>query len=108
MTVTSLVAAALEQPDYQTNELGHPASFGIVSLVGEDQALEIDRLLRTYLSPDVYERHRVLCGTPAQFQGDERDVVFISMVDTPTGGPLPFRYHQTIHQRFNVAASAAR
>jgi very-short-patch-repair endonuclease len=108
MSVTSLVAAALEQPDYQTNELGHPTSFGIVSLVGEDQALEIDRLLRTYLSPDVYERHRVLCGTPAQFQGDERDVVFISMVDIPAGGPLPFRDQQMFKQRFNVAASRAR
>src|ERR1700693_5133825 len=33
------------------------------------------------------------CGNDsAQFQGDERDVVFISMVDTLAGGPLPIRH----------------
>ena len=106
--IVSLIAAALEQTEYQTNEFGRPSSFGVVSLVGEEQALEIDRLLRNYLSPDVYERHRLLCGTSAQFQGDERDVVFLSVVDVPTGGVLPFRDQQMFKQRFNVAASRAR
>jgi very-short-patch-repair endonuclease len=106
--VASLAAAALEQPEYQKNEFGDRTSFGVVSLVGEEQALEIDRLLREHIPPDVYERHRLLCGTPAQFQGDERDVVFLSVVDTPTGAPLPFRDQQMFKQRYNVAASRAR
>jgi very-short-patch-repair endonuclease len=106
--ITSLIAAALEQPEYQKNEFGERTSFGVVSLVGEDQAIEIDRLLRTYSPPDLYERHRMLCGTPAQFQGDERDVILISVVDAPTGTPLPFRDQQMFKQRFNVAASRAR
>jgi very-short-patch-repair endonuclease len=79
-----------------------------VSLVGEEQALEIDRLLRKHLAPDVYERHRLLCGTSAQFQGDERDVVFVSVVDAPTGATLHFRDQQMFKQRYNVAASRAR
>jgi len=106
--IASLIVAALEQKEYQTNEFGRPSSFGVVSLVGEEQALEIDRLLRTYLAPDLYERHRLLCGTSAQFQGDERDVVFLSVVDVPTGGALHFRDQQMFKQRFNVAASRAR
>lgn len=106
--IASLTIAALEQTEYQTNEFGLASSFGVVSLVGEEQALEIDRLLRTYLSPDLYERHRLLCGTSAQFQGDERDVVFLSMVDAPKGEFLPFRDQQMFKQRFNVAASRAR
>ena len=106
--IASLIVAALEQKEYQTNEFGVPCSFGVVSLVGEEQALEIDRLLRTYLSPDLYERHRLLCGTSAQFQGDERDVVFLSMVDAPKGEFLYFRDQQMFKQRFNVAASRAR
>jgi very-short-patch-repair endonuclease len=56
----------------------------------------------------VYERHRVLCGTSAQFQGDERDVVFVSVVDAPAGGALHFRDQQMFKQRYNVAASRAR
>jgi very-short-patch-repair endonuclease len=106
--IASLIVAALQQKEYQTNEFGHPSSFGVVSLVGEEQALEIDRLLRTYLAPDLYERHRLLCGTSAQFQGDERDVVFLSVVDAPKGGFLHFRDQQMFKQRFNVAASRAR
>jgi very-short-patch-repair endonuclease len=106
--VAALIAAALEQPEYQNNEFGRPSSFGVVSLVGEEQALEIDRLLRTHLAPDLYERHRLLCGTSAQFQGDERDVVFLSVVDAPTGDTLHLRDQQMFKQRFNVAASRAR
>jgi very-short-patch-repair endonuclease len=106
--VASLATSVLEQPEYQMNEFGDRTSFGVVSLVGEEQALEIDRLLRAHISPDVYERHRFLCGTPAQFQGDERDVMFLSVVDTPTGAPLPFRDQQMFKQRYNVAASRAR
>jgi len=106
--VASLIAAALEQAEYQTNEFGSPSSIGVVSLVGEEQALEIDRLLRTHLAPDAYERHRLLCGTSAQFQGDERDVVFLSVVDAPANGALYLRDQQMFKQRYNVAASRAR
>jgi very-short-patch-repair endonuclease len=106
--IASLIASAIEQPEYQTNEFGDRTSFGIVSLVGEEQALEIDRLLHAHITPDLYECHRILCGTAAQFQGDERDVVFLSVVDTPTGAPLRFRDQQMFKQRYNVAASRAR
>ena len=37
--IVSLIAAALEQPEYQFNEFGDRTSFGVVSLVGEEQAL---------------------------------------------------------------------
>ncbi len=37
--VASLLTAALEQPEYQKNEAGQPTSFGVVSLVGDEQAL---------------------------------------------------------------------
>jgi very-short-patch-repair endonuclease len=106
--IASLIAAALEQHEYQFNEFRDRTSFGVVSLVGEEQALEIDRLLHLHIPPEIYDCHRILCGTPAQFQGDERDVMFLSMVDTPTGGPLPFRDQQMFKQRYNVAASRAR
>jgi very-short-patch-repair endonuclease len=50
----------------------------------------------------------VLCGNAAQFQGDERDVVFISLVDTAEHGSLSLRDQELFKQRFNVAASRAR
>ncbi|HWZ97298.1 MAG TPA: AAA domain-containing protein [Candidatus Dormibacteraeota bacterium] len=108
LTVASLVAAAIEQPEYKKNDAGQPLSFGVVSLVGDEQAIEIDNLVRAHVSPDRYEHHRVLCGNAAQFQGDERDVVFISLVDTAERGSLSLRDQELFKQRFNVAASRAR
>ncbi len=108
LTVASLVAAAIEQPEYKKNDAGQPLSFGVVSLVGDEQAIEIDGLLRKHISPDRYELRRLLCGNAAQFQGDERDVIFISLVDTAQRGPLSLRDQELFKQRFNVAASRAR
>ena len=104
LTVASLICAAIEQPEYGKTR----ASFGVVSLLGEEQAIEIDRILRSHLAPKAYEQHRILCGNAAQFQGDERDVIFLSMVDTAERGPLSLRDRQLFKQRFNVAASRAR
>jgi very-short-patch-repair endonuclease len=108
LTIASLLAAAMEQPEYKKNDAGQPLSFGVVSLVGDEQAVEIDNLVRAHVSPDLYELHRVLCGNAAQFQGDERDVVFISLVDTAEHGSLSLRDQELFKQRFNVAASRAR
>jgi len=107
-TIASLLAAAIEQTEYKKNGAGQPLSFGVVSLVGDEQAIEIDNLVRAHISPDRYELHRVLCGNAAQFQGDERDVVFISVVDTGERGSLSLRDQELFKQRFNVAASRAR
>jgi very-short-patch-repair endonuclease len=102
--VACLVAAACEQPEYAG------ATFGVISLVGEEQALEIERLLRNRLAPEEYDQRRLLCGNAAQFQGDERDVVFLSLVDSSLDGtPLPMTHNTDMfRQRFNVAASRAR
>ena len=108
LTIASLLTAAMEQPEYAKNDAGEPLSFGVVSLVGDEQAVEIDSLLRSHISPDKYELHRLLCGNAAQFQGDERDVIFISLVDTAQRGPLSRRDQELFKQRFNVAASRAR
>jgi very-short-patch-repair endonuclease len=106
--VASLLAACLEQSEYKKNDAGQPMTFGVVSLVGDEQAIEIDNLIRAHISPDRYELHRVLCGNAAQFQGDERDVVFVSLVDTAEHGSLSLRDQELFKQRFNVAASRAR
>ncbi len=102
LTVASLVVASIEQPEYVHETIG------IISLVGEEQALEIQRLLLRHLKPEEFDRRKILCGTAAQFQGDERDVTFLSLVDVSDDGPLPFRDLPMFKQRFNVAASRAR
>lgn len=101
-TIASLIAAAIEHPAYVDQ------TFGVVSLVGDAQAFEIQKILLQHLEPEELKRRRVLCGNPAHFQGDERHVMFLSMVDVPEEGPLSMRETDRFKQRFNVAASRAQ
>jgi superfamily I DNA and/or RNA helicase len=81
--IASLICAAIEQPEYASNADGKAMSFGVVSMVADQQAMRVDALLRQRLEPAEYKNRRILCGQAAQFQGDERDVMFLSVVDSP-------------------------
>ncbi len=82
-------------------------SVGVVSLLGEEQALKIWERLTDELGPELMRRHAVTCGDARLFQGRERDVIYLSMVSAPNdvGAALS---RDTFAQRFNVAASRAR
>jgi very-short-patch-repair endonuclease len=108
-TIAALILAMLQHPAYAEKTIG------VISMVGEDQAKHIERLVRRLCLDDPkleqeLEKRKFLCGTSAQFQGDERDVVVLSLVDAPSpdGTPLPLRNDERFKQRFNVAASRAR
>lgn len=111
-TIASLICAAIEQPEYAKNDDGKPTTFGVVSLVGDKQALKVASILRQRVEPAEYRRRQLLCGDSAQFQGDERDVMFLSVVDSPPEQPpLSMRQEgpkKIFKKRFNVAASRAR
>jgi very-short-patch-repair endonuclease len=110
--IASLVVACLGDPAYERNHFGDPTTFGVISLLGEEQALLIENILRRRLTPDVFARHRLLCGKAAQFQGDERDVIFLSMIDgPPDDGQLKMLDagpKDLFKKRYNVAVSRAR
>ena len=110
--IASLVITCLGDPAYALNESRQPTTFGVISLLGVEQALLIEDLLRQRISPSTFAKHRLLCGSAAQFQGDERDVVFLSMVDgPPDNGQLPKREEGPrglYKKRYNVAVSRAR
>ncbi|MGF7236187.1 MAG: AAA domain-containing protein, partial [Frankia sp.] len=82
-------------------------SFGVVVLQGGAQADLIRTLLIRRMPATEQQRRRLRVGTPPDFQGDERDVVFLSLVVAPdaTRPPLTRLEYQ---RRFNVAASRAR
>jgi len=95
------IKAIVEDP----NMVGR--SIGVVSLLGDKQALEIWHRLTDELGLEVMQQHRITCGDARTFQGKERDIMFLSMVSAPNevGAPLT---RDTFAQRFNVAASRAR
>lgn len=81
-------------------------TIGVTTLLGTDQAALVYSRIENELGIPFIEKYRVRVGDPAAFQGDERDIMFLSMVATPGNASalsgLPFE------QRFNVAASRAR
>lgn len=108
MEITSLICACCEFDEYSG------MTFGTIAMVGKKQSEYIDTLLQTYLSPHDYVDRKIQCGTSSHFQGDERDVIFVSLVQSPKedGGPLRLvsaeGNNEIYRKKYNVAASRAK
>ncbi|MEE8460314.1 MAG: AAA domain-containing protein, partial [Phycisphaerales bacterium] len=102
LEVAALICAICRLDEYEE------CTIGVISMVGTEQALYIDSILRRRLTVSEYQKRRLLCGNASQFQGDERDVMFLSMVDSPAKRALPRRQREDAVKVFNVAVSRAR
>jgi very-short-patch-repair endonuclease len=80
-------------------------TFGVIALQGNGQVRLIEDLLLQSIDPAVMERREIRVGTPPEFQGDERDVILLSMVVVDPRRALTRAEEQ---RRFSVAASRAR
>lgn len=78
---------------------------GVTTLLGKEQAKYIYDKIQDEIGTEIIERHDIRVGDPTVFQGDERDIMFVSLVaqrgDIALSG-------SAYDQRFNVAASRAR
>ncbi len=96
------VIACCEDPVYDG------MTMGVISLLGTAQARLINELLLEKLGPGEMHLRRILCGDAYFFQGDQRDVMFLSLVEA-AGGQRPAVLNKMNDlRRFNVAASRAR
>lgn len=105
-TIVALLQACIEQPEYAGK------TFGIISLLGEDQVKNLQEEVYKHIDSKECAERRILCGTAANFQGDERDVIFLSVVDCANGeGPIRLQGYgndDANRKRYNVAASRAK
>lgn len=84
-------------------------TFGVISMLGDGQAAIIEHRLIDALGEQEVELRRIRCGNAYHFQGDERDIVFISMVVAAgEGRRIGAMTKEADRQRMNVAASRAR
>ncbi len=81
-------------------------SIGVVSLLGNEQAHLLNDLILEKLGEEVIQHFNILCGDSMTFQGNERDIMFLSMVATADEAVAQTK--REFRQRFNVAASRAR
>lgn len=84
-------------------------TIGVISLQGSAQADLIRDLLMDRVGVHRIQERNIVCGDAYAFQGDERDVIFLSMVAAANHdrriGTLA---KDSDKRRFNVAASRAR
>ncbi|MFG2058587.1 AAA domain-containing protein [Micromonospora sp. NPDC048930] len=97
------VAAIVADPAYEGR------SIGVVSLLSTSgQALYLLTRLLEEIGEEEMGRRRLRVGDSYTFQGDERDIVLVSMVVEPHHRPVSPFTKRDHHRRVNVAASRAR
>ena len=84
-------------------------TFGVISLLGDAQAQLIQGKLIERLGEQEMERRKIRCGNAYHFQGDERHVMFLSVVVAAgEGRRIGAMTKEADRQRINVAASRAQ
>ncbi len=105
-TIVNLIQTCLDMEEYKNS------TFGVISLLGDEQADFIQNLIVKRISAIDIEKHKILCGNSASFQGDERDVIFISLVDSSEDDKSLRLVGEGIEgatrKRYNVAISRAK
>ena len=104
--IIDTIKAMIRHPTYAHKTIG------VISMLGEPQAMLIQSMLHKEISGIELKQRRIQAGIAGEFQGDERDIIFLSMVDSPSSvGPLRSTgdgAFEQIKKRYNVAASRAR
>jgi very-short-patch-repair endonuclease len=103
--IVDAIAACCADPMYKDKTMG------VISLLGEHQAKLIERLLLKRIGAEEIDRRRIVCGDAYSFQGDERHIIFLSLVvavkDDESRGFSALTKLSDM-QRFNVSASRAQ
>lgn len=82
-------------------------TIGVITLQGHKQAALVENKIREHISESEFVKRKIICGNAYSLQGDERDIIFLSMVianNRRFNAVTAKAYQQT----FNVAASRAR
>jgi very-short-patch-repair endonuclease len=82
-------------------------TMGVISLQGQHQAQLIESRLREEIGEEEIVKRKIICGDSYDFQGDERDIIFLSLIAANNVRFMPL-IKKDAQQRFNVAVSRAR
>jgi very-short-patch-repair endonuclease len=82
-------------------------SFGVIGLQGNKQATIIENLIIKKIGEVEFKKRGIVCGTSASFQGDERDIMFLSLVTAHDHNRAALTRPED-ERRFNVAVSRAK
>ena len=81
-------------------------TIGVICLQGNAQSALIESLLVKEIGEKEYKMRKIVCGNSASFQGDERDIIFLSLVTAHNHNRIALTRPE-YERRFNVAVSRA-
>lgn len=82
-------------------------TFGVITLQGSQQSNLIENLLLKKIGEKEFHKRKIVCGNSASFQGDERDIIFLSLVTAHNHNRSALVKPED-ERRFNVATSRAK
>ena len=99
-TIAAEIQNCIRQKDYNSK------TFGIIVLQGQAQIRCIENAISSIDKTEI-EKRKIHIGSPYNFQGDERDVIFLSMA-IADDWPKTTLTKETYKKMYNVAASRAK
>ena len=82
-------------------------TFGVITLQGNQQASVIEHLLLKRIGEKEFHKRKLVCGNSTSFQGDERDIILLSLVTAQNHNRSALVKPED-ERRFNVAVSRAK
>ncbi len=98
--IRHIAAGQIGRPADQSNSIGVLSPFSA-------QCQYITKILAAELSPQDIQRYSIMVGTPDSFQGEERDIMLLSLCLDKNAHPSAFHYLNR-KDTFNVAITRAR
>lgn len=99
--IVKTIIELTQNPSYKNK------TFGIITLQGNQQANLIENLLLKSLGESEFQSRKIVCGNSSSFQGDERDIILLSLV-TALNHNRSALVRPEDERRFNVAVSRAK
>jgi very-short-patch-repair endonuclease len=82
-------------------------TIGVITLQGNKQANIIEQEILQQIGEQEYHNRKIICGNAAHFQGDERDIIFLSLVTAHNHNRRAVT-GSADERRYNVAVSRAK
>ncbi len=82
-------------------------TIGVIGLQGNKQSTIIEGLIVKRIGEIEFKKRKIVCGTSASFQGDERDIMFLSLITAHNHNRTALTKPED-ERRFNVAVSRAK
>jgi very-short-patch-repair endonuclease/cellulose biosynthesis protein BcsQ len=82
-------------------------TIGVIALQGNAQAKLIEAKLIDKIGSEEIKKRKIICGNSASYQGDERDIMFLSLITAHNHNRSALTKPED-ERRFNVAVSRAK